>query len=211
MKKNILVSAITASTLAFFAGCASKVEAPKNSGFFQSYKEFENSSYIVTDAQKLSKYEKIYVEDVKVIPAIALQDQTKEQKKLYTEISKYATARLKENLGFKNSDKKSNDTLVMSSALSASEVHFDDKEWNQLSPLALGITVVSLNAYLDQSARLVGEYRLDANEDTLVRSLKLIKKTPITLQGDFLTMDDIKNSIDAWAKKVASEINKGVK
>ena len=99
----------------------------------------------------------------------------------------------------------------MQSAISASEVHFDDKEWNQLSPLSLGITVVSLNAYLEESARLVGEYRLIAKDETISKSLKQIKEIPISLNGDYLTLDDLKSSIDAWVDIVASEINKGNK
>jgi hypothetical protein len=211
MKKNVLISSLVATTMVIFSGCASKMQAPQNSGFFNSYEEFTQSSGFIADTKELSKYKKVYVQEVTVISAIDEKEQTDMQKNLYKEISKYASSRLKEALKFKNSDVKSKDTLVLSAALSASEVHFDDKEWNQLSPLALGITVVSLNAYLDESARLVGEYRLDAENKTLARSLKLVKEIPISLEGDYLTLDDLKKPIDAWAETVASEINKGIK
>ncbi|WP_373073455.1 hypothetical protein [Sulfurimonas sp.] len=211
MKKNILISGLVATSMVIFSGCASKMEAPQNSGFFNCYEAFNNTSKFIGDTTELSKYKKVYVEDVIVISAIDDKEQTQSQKNLYKEISKYATSRLKEALEFKNSDKKSNNTLVLSGAISASEVHFEDKNWNQLSPLALGITVVSLNAYLDESARLVGEYSLDAENKTLARSLKLIKEIPISLNDDFLTLDDLKKPIDAWVENVASEINKGIK
>ena len=191
------------------SGCASKMQAPKNAGFFKRYDDLRTSNVLVSDAKELRK--NIYIEDVTVIPSIDINEQTDVQKKLYAEISKYATARLKEALKFKNTDTKTKDSLVMQSALSASEVHFDDKEWNQLSPLALGITVVSLNAYLDESARLVGEYRLLNNNKTVVKSLNLVKNVAISLNGDYLSIDDLKNSIDAWVESVASELNAGDK
>lgn len=211
MKKNILISSLITASIVIFSGCASKMQAPQNSGFFNNYEDFKQSSGFINDSKELSKYKKVYVQEVKVISAIKEKEQTDTQKKLYTEISKYAGSRLKEALKFKNSDVKSKDTLVLNAALSASEVHFDDKSWNQFSPLALGITVVSLNAYLDESARLVGEYKLDAGDQTVARSLKLVKEIPISLNDDYLTLDDLKKPIDAWAEDVASEINKGIK
>ena len=207
MKQTLLIS--TLITLTMLSGCASKMQAPQNSGFFKSYDDLKTSNVLVSDAKELRK--NIYIEDVTVIPSIDINEQTDVQKKLYAEISKYATARLKEALKFKNTDTKTKDSLVMQSALSASEVHFDDKEWNQLSPLALGITVVSLNAYLDESARLVGEYRLLNNNKTVVKSLNLVKNVAISLNGDYLSIDDLKNSIDAWVESVASELNAGDK
>ncbi|MCW8838729.1 MAG: DUF3313 domain-containing protein [Thiovulaceae bacterium] len=211
MKTNLLLSSLILLSIVLFSGCASKMQAPKNSGFFKSYEHLQVNSNHVSDAVKLAAYKKIYVEEVSVIPSIALEEQTSEQKQLYTGISKYATNKLKEALKFKNSNEKTKDSLVMQSAISASEVHFDDKEWNQLSPLSLGITVVSLNAYLEESARLVGEYRLIAKDETISKSLKQIKEIPISLNGDYLTLDDLKSSIDAWVDIVASEINKGNK
>lgn len=210
MKKNLILSSLVAISMIVFSGCASKMEAPQNSGFFENYKEFKNDSNVLENPAKLSRYKKVYVEDVVVLPAIANGEQTNEQKNLYIEISKYATARLKEALKFKNTDTKSKDTVILSSALSASEVHFDDNSWNQYSPLSLGITVVSLNAYLEDSARLVGEYRLDGDV-TLAKSRNLIKDPSISLNGDFLTLEDLKKPIDAWVDIVASEINKGIK
>ena len=211
MKTNILLSSCIAVGMLFFNGCASKMQAPQNSGFFKNYEQMNQNSNFVGDSQKLSTYKKIYVEDVIVIPSISEKDQTNEQKNLYKEISKYATARLKKALKFNNSDTKSGDVLIISSALSASEVHFDDEKWNQFSPLSLGITVVSLNAYLEESARLVAEYRLVSKAETLARSLNLIKEIPISLNGDYLIIDDLKNSIDAWVNIVASDINKRIK
>jgi hypothetical protein len=187
------------------------MQAPQNSGFFKNYKHFDTKSFFVKDSKELSKYKKIYVENVDVIPAIAIDAQTDKQKKLYADISTYATTKLKQALKLKNSNSKNKDTLVLNSALSTSEVHYKDKNWNQFSPLALGITVVSLNAYLDESARLVGEYKLDAADATLAKSLKLVKETPISLNGDFLTLEDFKKPIDAWVDAVVSEINKGIK
>jgi len=211
MKKNVLLSGFIASAMIIFSGCASKMQAPQNSGFFEDYKEFKSGSNLLSDADKLSQYKKVYIEDVTVISAISKEEQTDEQKKLYEEISTYATSSLKEALKFKSSDKKTKDSLVMKSALSASEVHFDDNNWNQLSPLALGITVVSLNAYIDESARLVGEYTLDVKSEVISKSLHILKDTKISLNDDFLTINDLKNSIDAWVNIVASEINKGIK
>lgn len=211
MKKRILISALTTASIVIFSGCASKMEAPKNSGFFNSYEGFGKSSKFIGDEKELSKYKKVYVEEILVIPTIAQKEQTDIQKNLYKEISKYAASKLKEALGSKNSSVKSKDTLVLKAALSASEVHFDDKNWNQFSPLALGVTVVSLNAYIDESARLVGEYRLDAQDQTLARSINLVREIPISLNGDNLTLDDLKAPIDSWAKEAASEITKGIK
>lgn len=211
MKKSILISALATASMVILSGCGSKVEAPQNSGFFNSYEGFNKSSNFIGDTKELAKYKNVYIDKIFVIPAIEEKEQTDIQKNLYKEISKYASSKLKEALKFKNSDVKSKDTLILKAALSASEVHYEDKNWNQFSPLALGITVVSLNAYIGESARLVGEYSLSSEDKTLARSLKLIKDIPITLNGDYLTIDDVKAPIDAWAEAVASEIKKGIK
>jgi len=211
MKTPILFSAFIATTMILFSGCVSKMQAPQNSGFFKNYEQFQNNSQTLSKMGTLSKDKKIYVQDVTVLSAIPQQEQTIQQKKLYKEISTYATNRLKEALKFTNSEKRSKDVLIMKSAISACEVHFEDKQWNQLSPLALGITVVSLNAYLDESVRLVGEYRIENAHDTLIESLHQVKDLPLTLSGDNLTLDDLKAPIDQWVQYVVSHIYKGVK
>jgi len=206
MKKNLVKMGLIPLITAIFSGCVSKMQAPQNSGFFQSYDNLNTNSFVFKNQQDLGLNKKVYVEDVVVIPSIAREEQTKEQKDLYIDISKYATASIKEALKSKISDSKTENTMILQAAVSASEVHFDDTNWNQLSPLALGINVVSLNAYLEESARVVGEYRLLSGEKTVVKSINLIKNIPISLEGENLTLEDIKAPIDAWVKSIASEL-----
>jgi len=211
MTKHILISSIIAASLILFNGCTSKVIAPKNSGFFQNYEDLKQSPGFIGDTKKLSQYKKVYVDEILVIPAIPLKEQTQQQKDLYKKISKYATDSLKGALKGKNTNTLTDDALILKAALSTSEVHFEDKNWNNLSPLSLGITVVSLNAYIDGSVRLVGEYRLDAKDELLARSLNQVKNIPISIDGDFLTLNDLEKPIDQWVATVASELDKRIK
>lgn len=80
MKKNILNLAFVAAAALILSGCASKMQAPQNSGFFDSYEELEKNSNFAADKNALLKHEKVYVEDVLVISNIDEKEQTDEQK-----------------------------------------------------------------------------------------------------------------------------------
>lgn len=193
-------------------GCSGKSTYAKNSGFFKDYTQFksENGYSASGNVQKaeLSKYKNILIAPVKVISAIALEQQTDLQKKFYKEISDYLNDGYKKEIQksskYKVVDKKGADTLIFESAVSAVEVHFDDKKWNQFSPITMDITVTSYNPYMDENVRVLGEKRIidSATDEVLIESMDIIKDKKIILSGDTLEFEAIKPALDAWIEHV---------
>lgn len=192
----------------FMSGCFSRTVQPKNSGFFKNYKELE-----ITKKIDAYKYDEIMVTPAVVISTIAEQKQTQEQKKLYKEISDYVTAGYKKILNSNNMyklvEKVSDHTMRFESAVSAVEVHFNDEKWNNNTPVALGVDVVSFNSYMDESVRILGEGRLvdSWSGEVLGRTMEIQKDNIITLKGDSLEFADVKEALDRWLITVSKFLN----
>jgi glutaredoxin 2 len=99
---------------------------------------------------------------------------------------------------------KGADTLILESAISAVEVHFDDERWNQFSPIAMDITVTSYNSYADENVRILGEKRIvdAATGKTMFESMDIIKDEKIVLSGEFLEFENLKPALDKWIEHV---------
>jgi len=194
----------------FVSGCGSTKEGPAvNTGFFKDYEAIEAAT-----AASLKKYTKIRVAKVQVVPAIAPEKQTASQKKMYQDIAAYLDQEYKKLIRASGRytlvEKDTKNTLILESAISAVEVHFDDKEWNQLSPIAMGLDVVSFNAYMYEFVRLLGEMKLvDAASGKVVSSnLNILKDDKIFITGDDLELKNVKAGLDSWLDQVKINLEK---
>lgn len=214
--QTIVVAALIGITF-FMSGCASRNVANQNTGFLNSYDGldgFENRVIkIVTDAD-LSKYENIYIAPVKVISGIPEKEQTANQKELFKKMSEYLTqgykAEVSKNSKYKIVDMAGVKTITSEIAVSAVEVHFDDKKWNQLTPIALDVTVVSQATYTDASVRILFESKLSdsVTGDVLVRTMDMQKDEKIGTEEYELLFKDVKPALDAWLARCASNLVK---
>lgn len=208
MKLQMAFTAIVLGLAVLFSGCETAKEGPVvNTGSFKNYEALQTQA-----APSLKKYKKIKVTPIKVVPAIAIDKQTASQKKMYADIAAYLNEEYKKIITLSEvytlTDKDDENTLILESAISAVEVHFDDKEWNQLTPIAMGLDVVSFNAYMYEYVRLLGEMRLvDADTKVVVsRKLSILKENPIFITGDDLEFKNVKASLDSWLAQVKIKI-----
>ena len=199
------------------SGCASKSTDAKNSGFFKEYESFSASkSYTAQRASKdfdMSKYKAVFISPVLVISAVPEAQHTPLQKKLYKEIAEYVADGYKREIiksGYMLVDTKGADTLVLESAISAVEVHFEDEKWNQFSPIAMDVTVNSYNSYLDENVRILGEQRIldSVTLETMFESMEIIKDEKILLSGESLEFENLKPALDRWIEQVKSHFVK---
>lgn len=206
------LSTIFAVALIAFAflinGCAGKSVAAKNSGFFNDYTQLKSSDGLSAAKSfkeyDLSKYKTVLISPVQVIAMIPEAQQSDSQKMLYKKISEYVTegykSEIQKNSNFKVVDTKEQDTIVLESAISTVEVHFDDKKWNQFSPIAMDVTVTSFNSYIYGNVRVLGEKRIvDATTgETILESMEIIKDEKIILNSEILKFENIKPALDKW-------------
>lgn len=203
MKLQAVFGTVVLGLMFLMSGCAGKNVDAKNSGFFKDYTQLKS-----TDKVKLSKYKTILIAPTQVMSTIAPKEQTDSQKRLYKEISDYLDEGYKRELQksskYKVVEKEGADTLIFESAVSAVEVHFDDKKWNQFSPIAMDITVTSYNSYMDENVRILGEKRIvdSTTGEVLIESMDIIKDKKIILNGDTLEFKEIKPALDVWIEHV---------
>ncbi len=206
------LSTIFAIALSAFAlltsGCASKNVAAKNSGFFNDYSQLQSSGDLSAAKSfkeyEISKYKTVLISPVQVIAAVPQSEQSDSQKELYKKISEYVTngykREIQDKTDFRVVDMKEQNSVILESAISTVEVHFDDKKWNQFSPIAMDVTVTSYNSYADGNVRILGEKRIvDATTgETLLESMEIIKDEKIILEGETLEFENIRPAIDKW-------------
>ncbi|MDT8337710.1 MAG: DUF3313 family protein [Sulfurimonas sp.] len=206
-----LSTTFTVALIAFaflINGCAGKSVAAKNSGFFNDYTQFKSSDGLSATKSfkeyEISKHKTVLISPTKVIAMIPESQQSDSQKMLYKKISEYVTegykSEIQKNSNFKVVNTKEQDTIVLESAISAVEVHFDDKKWNQFSPIAMDVTVTSYNSYADGNVRILGEKRIiDATTgESMFESMEIIKDEKIILDDENLKFENIKPALDKW-------------
>ena len=197
------------SVFAFLtSGCAGKSVAAKNSGFFNDYTQLKSSDGLSAAKSfkeyDISKYKTVLISPVQVIAALPELEHSDSQRILYKKISEYVAdgykKEIQKNRNLKLVDIKGPDTLLLESAISAVEVHFDDKKWNQFSPIAMDVTVTSYNSYADGNVRILGEKRIiDAvTGESMFESMEIIKDEKIILEGETLKFENIKPALDKW-------------
>ncbi|WP_170175852.1 DUF3313 family protein [Sulfurimonas crateris] len=215
------LSTIFALALSAFAiltsGCASKNVAAKNSGFFSDYSQLQSSDALSAAKSykeyDVSKYKTVLISPVQAIEALPKLEQSDSQRELYKKISEYVSEGYKREIqkdsSLKLVDTKESGSLILESAISAVEVHFDDKNWNQFSPIAMDITVTSFNSYLDGNVRILGEKRIvDATTgETLLESMEIIKDEKIILKGETLKFENIKPALDKWIELAVKNLH----
>ena len=221
MKLHTLLSATIISAAIMFTGCANRDMQAKNSGFLNNYDELEENDKLegtrvrITPGADFTKYENIYIEPVKILSAIPEKDWTPEQKILFEKISDYLTTgyktALRNGTGYRLVEKRDiPNTLVFEGAISAVEVHYDDMEWYQFTPITLGITGIARATYVDGAVRILGEGRMvDAKTGTiLLRAMTLQKGKEVGTDADKLVFNDLKPALDTWLKRTNKNLEK---
>jgi len=210
MKLQTVLVGVILGLAVFVSGCGSTKETPVlSTGLFKDYEAIEAAT-----ASSVKKYTNIRVAKVQVIPAIALEKQTSSQKKMYQDIATYLDQEYKKLISASQKytlvEKNMKDTLVLESAISTVEVHLDDKEWNQLTPIAMGLDIVSFNAYMYEFVRLLGEMKLvDAESGKVVSShLNILKDEKIFITGENLELKNVKAGLDSWLAQVKVNLEK---
>ena len=208
--RTIAIGVIMGATF-LMSGCASKNMQAKNSGFFEDYSELKKQTELKPD---FYKYKKIIVAPVQVISAITPEEQTEAQKKLYKEISEYLNAQYKKEIQsagkYTVTDNEYPDAMILQTAVSTVEVHFDDDKWNQFTPTPMGVNVVSFNAYMDEDVRILGEKRLVDSETkkVLARSMSIQKDVKIILSAEHLEFKNVKPALDSWLAQIKKDFSK---
>lgn len=211
MRLQIILKTIAISIIFLMTGCGSKATGPAtNTGFFENYKKSEMQ---IQAKKALPLYTKIQVIPVRVISGQNISNESASQKKMYKEISNYVTDGYKKivqkNKNYTLVDVKSENTLVLRSAISTVEIHPDDKNWNQLTPIAMGLDSVSFNAYMYEYVRVLGESKLvDASTNKVIsRSMKIQQRHTIKITGDDLVFADIKPALDSWLVQIKNDLS----
>jgi len=202
--RSVLFSVVALAI--FMNGCSSKEVQARNSGFLTNYeglehdKNFKAKKYFLAQGANLSSYENVDVVEVQVISGLKKEEQTQGQKELYQELSSYLTKACKTEVS-KHYTLGENG-LNLEIGVSAVEVHFDDKNWYPYTPIELGVSIVSMSAYMDEAVRLVLEVRLvDAKtHEVLYRSRELVDKQSVGIKGDMLTFSDLEPALTLWLK-----------
>lgn len=194
---------------ALVSGCASQQPHQNRSGFLGSYAFFEQAGsdkvyYFETlEGADLSTYRKILVPEIKLIPNT--KRQSSQENILYDQISSYTSAAYRQNI-IKNSanytlvDVAQVDTMIIEIALSMVEVHPDDKDWDNLSALALSLNPQTFMSYKEGDARLLVEARIsDAiSGKVLARSIRIVMEEKVSLHAEQLQFQDLQPALDRW-------------
>jgi len=221
MKFITLLSATLISTSLVFTACANRDMQAKHSGFLKNYDDLkehdklEGTRVKIEPGADFTKYENIYIEPVKIISAIPEKEWSPEQKILFEKISDYLTAgyktALKNGTGYRLVDKKDTPkTVIFEAAISAVEVHFDDMQWYQFTPITLGLTGIARATYVDGAVRILGEGRFyDAKTGKLLLSgMSLQKGEEVSTDADKLVFADLKPALDVWLNRTNKNIEK---
>lgn len=221
MKLKLLLGLTLMGIVFLTTGCSSRDVQAKNSGFLRSYDGFEEHDKlegtrvrIMTDSD-FSVYENIYIEPTIIITKIPKKDWTEEQIILFKKMTEYLNNGYKESIKKGTTyrlveDKDTPNTLVFESAISAVEVHFDDMQWYQFTPIELGMTAIARAAYLDGAVRILGEAKfIDGKTGTILLSaMRLQKEQEVGTDANKLVFSDVKPALDTWIKVSESNLVK---
>ena len=213
MKLQIVVISALVGAALLMSGCANKDLQEKNSGFLKSYEgldeheKYEGSMIRIMPGADFTQYENIMVSPVQIVSGIPENEQTPAQKKLFKEVSEYLTngykEEIKKNGVYNLVETEGPKTIKYEVGISAVEVHFDDMQWYQFSPISLGLTVAARSTYVDKAVRILGEGRLVDTETgkVLMRAMSLQKGEEVGTDADQLVFKDVKPALDAWLKR----------
>jgi len=222
MTKAILSTVVLTGAL-LMTGCANRGMQDNSSGFFKKGKteelkehdELDGTKVLVTPGADFSKYENIYIADVVIKSAIPEEKWTPEQKILFEKVTNYLTDGYKkaisEGTGYRlTEDKNTPKTLVFEAAISAVEVHFDDMQWYQFTPITLGLTLAARATYVDGAVRILGQARFtDAQTgEVLLRAMRLQKGEEVKSDADKLVFKDLKPALDVWLERTEENLVK---
>jgi len=218
---KVILSTVVLTGALLMTGCANRSMQDRDSGFFKkneelkAHEQLDGTKVLVTPGVDFTKYENIYVEDVIVNTAIPEEEWTPEQKILYEKITDYLTQGYKDALRNGTAyrlveDKSAPKTIVFEVAISAVEVHFDDMQWYQFTPITLAMTAAARATYVDGAVRILGQARFtDAQTGkVLLKAMRLQKGEEVKTEADRLVFKDLKPGLDAWLKTTEENLVK---
>lgn len=223
-RKLISLLAIVSIAL-LLGGCANRSMKNQNSGFLADYEglddnpNFDGAMVQVMPGADFSQYQNIIVVPVKIISNIPAGEVTPAQTKLFSQISAYLTEgyiqSFKQNGTYNVVDVAGPNTMNFEVAISAVEVHFDDIQWYQFTPVTLGLTIASRATFVDQAVRILGEARISDSESgkVLLRAMSLQEGEEVGTEADQLVFADVKPALDVWLKRSTqrlAEMKKGL-
>jgi major membrane immunogen (membrane-anchored lipoprotein) len=221
MKFLTLLSTTLICTSLLFTACANRDVQAKHSGFLKNYDDLKENDKLegtrvkVETGADFTKYKNIYITPIEIVSVIPKDELTTGQKNLFEKITNYLTDGYKEafrnGTGYILVDKKDTpNTLVFEGAISAVEVHFDDMQWYQFTPITLGITGMARATYVDGAVRILGEGRFyDGKTGKLLLSTMTLQKTQeISTDADKLVFKDVKPALDEWVKHTNENLEK---
>ena len=208
--KNIAIGMLIGGMF-FMTGCSTKTMQATNTGFFDDYTEFDKTQ---VSKPELKKYKKIIITPVEIISVNLEEKRTPRQKELYADVANYVNTSYKKDIqaggNYEIVDEKSSNTLILQTAISAVEVHFEDKDWNQFSPIPLDINVVSYSAYKDKDVRILGEVKLiDASSGEIIfKGLNIQENEKIIVAGRHIELEDLIGGLNSWLAQIRDDLEK---
>lgn len=225
MNRKLITLCAAVSLSLLVGGCANRGLENQNSGFLQDYEgldsnpQFEGAMVQVMPGADFSQYQNIIVAPVQILSNIPESEITPAQQKLFGQISAYLTEGYIQNFSQNGTYNVVNvagpNTMNFEAAISAVEVHFDDMQWYQFTPVSLGLTVAARSTFVDQAVRILGEARLSDSESgkVLLRAMSLQEGEEVSTEANQLLFSDVKPALDVWLKrstKRLAEMKQGV-
>lgn len=201
-------------------GCANRNMENGQSGFLGNYEDiadheqFTGTRVAITPGIDFTQYDNIYIAPIKVISPIPEDEQSDQQKQLYTDIATYLTAGYKEAIQtvtrYTVVDSPDHPkTLLFEGAISAVEVHGEDITPMEMMPMMLIFYPIT-RAVSDANVRILGEGRLtDTTTGTVViRMVRLSKGAKMTKDEDQLVFTDVQTALDDWLADTTANLVK---
>jgi len=210
MKNTVMYPAILILSL-LLAGCGHTPVQVDDSEFLEPIQGFvesgdlEGTKTYVSPTADFSEYSTIYIEPVKIFPALNNEDLSEGQRQLKKQISDYLTSRYREVFANTTSytvvdSKDMPNTLILESSISAVTVEFDELGGMSYMPMMFVGTMVARATFQDGNIRLLGESRLRDSQsgDVLIQMMRLQKGKASNSNAEELVFADIKPTLDEW-------------
>lgn len=205
MKSLIIIAVFTYTLL--LGGCSLFSPQHKRTAFldlcgYERSKIKETRCFETIEGADLSRYEKILLPDITVLPNT--KTHSAGERVLHAQIASYATAAYRHNIAKSSAnynlvDVPQADAIILQIAISMVEVHPEDKAWDDRSALAFSLSPQTLEIYQKGEARILIEARIsDAISGKLLANSAHVVMEEVRLHGKQLQFHDLQAGLDKW-------------